>query len=160
MKTCTKCHRTKPLSEFHKRGTTSDGCRQPCKACTAAANKAYRNAPGNLEKKRAQSRRYYHETPGVKERVLAKSKARRRKDHVKKRFGLTLEDIARLQQAQNNQCAICLHRFIGTPHIDHCHSTDKVRGLLCGECNLGLGKFDDDPERLRRAATYLENETN
>lgn len=40
-------------------------------------------------------------------------------------------------------------------HIDHCHSTGKIRGLLCGKCNVGIGMFRDSPENLMRAAAYL-----
>ena len=45
----------------------------------------------------------------------------------------------------------------GRFHIDHDHSTGKVRGLLCTACNMGLGLFKDDPEMLLRAIDYLED---
>jgi len=62
-----------------------------------------------------------------------------------------------LLKSQSNTCAICLAIFTDTPrpHIDHCHVTEHVRGLLCGECNRGLGQFKDNPEALERAAQYL-----
>ncbi len=44
----------------------------------------------------------------------------------------------------------------GNLHVDHCHTTGKVRGMLCSDCNTGLGKFKDGPALLRRAAEYLE----
>lgn len=78
-------------------------------------------------------------------------------------FGLSVEDYDALLKSQNGTCAIC-----GQPEtitrkgkpmplsVDHCHTGNHVRGLLCGNCNNGLGRFEDDPERLRRAAIYLE----
>jgi hypothetical protein len=72
------------------------------------------------------------------------------------RYGISGEDRARLLARQGGVCAIC--RQPDRPLvIDHCHVRNKVRGLLCNKCNLGLGMFDDDPDRLRAAIEYLEN---
>ena len=76
-----------------------------------------------------------------------------------RQYGLTLEGYFDLLQKQRGGCAIC-----GSPggpddkrlHVDHCHETGGVRGLLCSPCNVTLGMFRDDPERLRAAADYLE----
>jgi hypothetical protein len=75
-------------------------------------------------------------------------------------YGLSEGDFFALLEKQGDACAICgsaewpgKHRV---PHVDHCHETGKVRGLLCSNCNHGLGKFRDDPDRLRAAARYLE----
>lgn len=59
---------------------------------------------------------------------------------------------------QGNQCAICGKDFHQrkVPHVDHDHATGVVRGLLCRACNIGLGKFEDNVEALRRAADYVE----
>ena len=82
-----------------------------------------------------------------------------------KRYGLTLESYTGLLESQGGVCAICgsplkirntqTDRTLNT-HIDHCHTTGKVRGLLCGGCNLGLGHFQDSPERLAAAIAYLK----
>lgn len=74
------------------------------------------------------------------------------------RFGITPADYVRMLAEQKGLCAICRcpppakKRF----HVDHCHRTKRVRGLLCAHCNPGLGWFVDDPARLRAAADYLE----
>lgn len=74
-------------------------------------------------------------------------------------YGLTLEQFASMQSDQKGLCLICDNPFGDNPknmHIDHCHSTGKVRGLLCHSCNIGLGKFKDDPELLTKAIEYLK----
>lgn len=74
-------------------------------------------------------------------------------------YGITREQYDELLAAQGNRCAICgSDEWPGknrAPHVDHDHGTGKVRGLLCGKCNTGLGQFDDDPTRLAAAIEYL-----
>lgn len=79
--------------------------------------------------------------------------------------GITLDEHRELVEKQNNSCAICfmpesrkvkLTGEILRLTIDHCHSTKKVRGLLCHNCNTGLGKFEDDPIRMYRAIRYVK----
>jgi hypothetical protein len=62
-----------------------------------------------------------------------------------------------LGKQQKWRCKICQSRLTGrTCHVDHCHTTGVVRGVLCNTCNPGLGFFRDDPRLLRRAADYIE----
>jgi hypothetical protein len=72
------------------------------------------------------------------------------------KYGLTAEAYQQLEAAAAGACQICTTPFGRTPVIDHCHATNKVRGLLCSRCNVGLGNFKDDPERLQRALAYLQ----
>lgn len=67
--------------------------------------------------------------------------------------------IALLKLDQAGKCAVCETTTPGTKGwcLDHCHRTGKVRGMLCGPCNLALGLMRDNPERLRKAAAYLES---
>ena len=77
---------------------------------------------------------------------------------LESKFGLTKEDYHNLLEEQNNCCAICgaiNNGKYGYFSVDHCHQTNMVRGLLCSECNLGLGKFKDNPTFFYRAASYL-----
>ena len=83
---------------------------------------------------------------------------------LKTRYGITTEQYAEMVKIQNNRCAICgneetaKHNRTGLVQklaVDHCHTTGKNRGLLCQDCNRGLGKFKDSPQRLKKAIEYL-----
>lgn len=85
-----------------------------------------------------------------------------RDSFLKTKFGISLKDYKSLLTAQHKVCAICQGSETQKQYgkviklaVDHCHQTKKVRGLLCGACNKGLGYFRDNPERLQNAITYL-----
>jgi hypothetical protein len=73
-----------------------------------------------------------------------------------RQYGFTVEEYEDLLASQQGVCAIC-----GGPpgarslHVDHDHQTGENRGLLCHNCNIGLGNFRDDPDLLLAAAAYL-----
>ena len=86
------------------------------------------------------------------EKSVAASRA-----HKMKRLGLSPEQYAQMLADQGNACAICQKEFPGRgPHIDHCHTTGQVRGLLCNACNSLLGFAKDSPATLLRAIGYLQ----
>lgn len=136
MKTCSRCQETKPTSEFYAHGPSRDGRHPQCKAC----RRTY-----ELER--------YHAGPG---------KLVRRLYLLRKNYGLSGDDFEAMLAEQAGACAICRlepdgrHSRSHVLHVDHDHETGAVRGLLCSECNRGLGAFGDNPERLRAALTYLE----
>ncbi len=74
-------------------------------------------------------------------------------------LGIAEDDYWAMLEAQRGLCAICERKPHGKSrlHIDHNHETGAFRGLLCISCNPGIGYFQDDPERLRAAAAYLES---
>jgi hypothetical protein len=123
-----------------------------CSPCSAAKSHYYRSLldPDEFRRRRRAE--------------FANNRQRYRNYQVKKQFGITLEHYWEMHSAQGGLCAIC-----GEPErelrngrlkdlcVDHCHSTNEVRGLLCANCNKGIGNLQDSPERLRRAALYLEN---
>lgn len=84
-----------------------------------------------------------------------------------KKYGLTEEQYQQMFKAQNGLCLICSNpetitdkRVNGAKRlsIDHCHKTKKIRGLLCRNCNIGIGNLKHNPEYLRKAALYCEEE--
>ncbi len=77
------------------------------------------------------------------------------------KYGLTGAQVIEMMESQRRRCAICdapldVHRF----HVDHDHTSGKVRGLLCRFCNNGLGMFRDNIPALERAASYLRKHGN
>tara|TARA_R110000744_G_scaffold336996_1_gene442270 strand:+ start:296 stop:640 length:345 start_codon:yes stop_codon:yes gene_type:complete len=69
------------------------------------------------------------------------------------KFGITEEQLVELLKTK--RCELCDNELT-IQHIDHCHKTGKIRGVLCNGCNTGLGKFKDDVELMRKAIRYLE----
>lgn len=94
------------------------------------------------------------------ERNREYNSTRTRKYNLLRQYGITEKGYANLLEKQKGLCAIC-----GTDKptgkwkvfaVDHCHNTGMVRGLLCNECNRGIGLLRDNPEILRKAADYLD----
>ena len=79
-------------------------------------------------------------------------------NNVKRRgkYGIEPAQYVAMVKDQRGLCTICEEPLKRQPHIDHCHETGMIRSLLCYKCNVGLGSFGDDPERLRAAAKYIE----
>lgn len=89
-----------------------------------------------------------------------KNRERNRESAWKRRYGITRADYNCLLRTQDSKCAICRSATVGRNHeyfhVDHDHTTGKVRGLLCDLCNRGLGYFKDSRRLLNQAADYLE----
>jgi hypothetical protein len=82
-----------------------------------------------------------------------------RNKQYKKRYGITIDDYNELLKNQNNCCAICkthISKLSKNLAVDHCHETKIIRGLLCFNCNSGIGRFKDKIEFLSEAIKYLE----
>ena len=89
----------------------------------------------------------------------------KRDKYYKKKYGISYKGVMRMFLQQKKKCKICGVKLKlpnekgsnGIAVIDHCHDTDNIRGLLCTNCNTGIGKLGDNVESLRRAVKYLEN---
>lgn len=127
------CKAYKPYTEFHSNKSTADGYQGACKECMKEYHRKYRERGSRL----VVERRY----------------------NFKVKYGITLEEYEALLVQQGGCCAIC--RAVIDPRgttmpVDHDHETGKVRGILCMNCNVGLGHFHDSVEMLKRAIAYLE----
>lgn len=160
-KTCRACRTCLPVDEFHRCSANRDGLQAACKSCC----KAYRKE--NVSGQRASSRKHYKKNPGKR---IAATKAWRQRNaqanrfakfraRIRSVFGITVEEWARMYDAQDRSCAICLARleFDRSTTVDHCHATGMVRGLLCQQCNRGIGMLRDDATVLERAVEYIKN---
>lgn len=138
-KICSMCGEWVPLELYKRSAETYAGYRSICIACRK-----------------------------VKEKTVYRQDQRKVRDRVRKyTYGITREDWDGMFDKQEGKCPICsstLDPGVGTrqkrkgyAHIDHCHKTGKIRGLLCHMCNSGLGLFLDEPDRLRKAIEYLES---
>lgn len=91
-----------------------------------------------------------------------KDKKRHLKSHLKQTYGVSLEQCDELRKAQDCRCRICgIHESEATHGrlcVDHCHSTGRVRGLLCKKCNSALGLLGENRDTLRAAIEYLNHE--
>ena len=141
-KICTKCGIEKDIDQFHtmksqyKRKTDEEITtykykRNECKKC--CLKKGYKWREDNPDQVKSQ--------------------------RLNQKYGISLLEKANLFEEQNCSCAICgtaepkgRHK---TFHVDHCHKTGNIRGLLCHSCNTALGHFKDDPDIIHKAWIYL-----
>ena len=140
---CSACGVSKPVSA----GFTLDRGKpfSQCRDCRNAAKRAWYQA----------NREY------VREYQRAHELTTRRKSWLKTKYGITPEQFDEMVERQGNRCALCKQpqsdhaRYLD---VDHCHTTQRVRGLLCRSCNTAIGLFREDPELFAAAAEYLRQE--
>lgn len=102
--------------------------------------------------RQAESRKRY------RERLKASGvmQARKLEEHRRYTYGVKAEDYEKMLSRQNGCCAVCGDKSNKPLVIDHCHTSGAVRGLLCGNCNTGIGMFRDDAALLQKAISYLD----
>lgn len=148
-KRCAMCGEDLPRSMFTADPRMRLGLKSYCKdCCHIDARRRYHANPEHArEVQRVASKRRYTTERG-------------RTEHLKALYGITQEQYQALLRAQGYGCAACGTTEPGGKsnqwHVDHSHSSRKIRGLLCAGCNIGIGHLGDSPERLRAAAIYIE----
>ena len=81
------------------------------------------------------------------------------KSSLKRKFGINFEKYVEMLEAQNYRCAICgrhQEELTRRMAVDHSHTNGHIRGLLCGNCNAGIGNLDDSIDMLHKAIKYLK----
>lgn len=154
---CRTCGEEKEIEKFKKESRIrKDGTRAytwKCKKCENRRKYLRRiSTPESLAKFKAQIEMR------KKRSALAdpeKYKLRYRLMSVKRTYGLEKDVYLGMLEAQENKCLICEREEGYRLCVDHCHATGKVRGLICIQCNTGIGQFKDDPELIKRALDYL-----
>lgn len=142
-KHCSLCDRWQPLTAYHANKINWDNLNAHCKDCMREShNKRYAKDGERMRKVSADYR--------------SRNPEKRKELALKVKFGITLEFFKLLVAEQEGRCAIC-GRGDMTLHVDHCHKSGSVRGLLCMPCNTAIGQLGDDPERIRKAALYVES---
>lgn len=125
---CYCCGETKQLAEFCGDRSRPNGRCSRCKVCNRSRVKAYAKSP--------------------------RGRARHRRYQLARAYGITVNQYAAMVREQGGKCAICgdePKQF----HVDHDHKTNEIRGLLCGNCNVGIGHFRDNPDLMTAAIKYL-----
>ncbi|EFF90159.1 recombination endonuclease VII subfamily [Streptomyces sp. e14] len=173
VKRCARCGETKPRAAFASKRSNLDGLQHHCRDCATESDRRRQLAMGRAVpahgtvpaghkhclgcgqvKPHADWHRRASSPDGLASRCRECRASDSRVSRLKREYGLTEAERDELIAAQGGVCCICLSA--PPKHVDHCHETGRVRGVLCFNCNSGLGLLRDDPDVMYRAADYLE----
>lgn len=150
LKACSGCGVEKTKAEFYVSRHTPSGVpvlSQPCIECKKPRMRQHYSE--NRERLSARSLERWHELSEDEKQMVT----------LLRKYGISLGDYDQMYEQQSGQCAICetekAPRGRDRLVVDHCHTTGKVRGLLCHKCNRGIGFLNDDPSIVSMAVDYL-----
>lgn len=144
MMLCNTCGQYKRVNieNFIQRNDNKIGWRRQCRSCVSARRSVNEYTQESLIKKSNQQ--------------------------LKSKFGITIDDVKKMYDSQHGKCKICgkpgiMHGIkkgykdkSDTLHVDHCHATGKVRGLLCSNCNVAIGLMNESIENMLSAIDYIK----
>lgn len=186
-KQCPDCRRLLPMDSFHSNARRPDGVAFYCKECALARMERSRRSRGIQPARRiarpvvpagmrwcgdraevkplkefprnrnSTDGRHGYCKPchGIRCQASRAKVGGSRHYHLRRRYGIGSAEVTALIEAQGGVCAICGRA--DPEQVDHDHATGKVRGILCFNCNGGLGQFRDEPHVLGRAIDYLRD---
>lgn len=173
-KVCKTCGATKPVEEFFKNSGHSDGRLNHCKACysiyqsTRVPKKRVIISEKQCSKcKEVKSVDEFYRLKKSTDGYLSECKQctknspsyhKKRKEHRLRVYSISMEQLEQMFVSQEGKCAICTKEFKhwSKMHVDHNHTTGKVRQLLCASCNTGIGFFKEDISILSSAIQYIK----
>lgn len=147
-RTCKICKEYKDISNFQKSG-------YQCNSCRAEKQRNYwASLPVEVRRKRqmgVEAQKRYRENN------LQKTKQMSRKNHIKRKFGLSIEEYESILNSQNKVCAVCQEKCHTGYNlaVDHNHKTGKIRGLLCKNCNTAIGLLKENIQVIENVIIYL-----
>lgn len=170
-KFCPKCKCTLPIGHFCNDKNRKDRLNSICKKCATLSRRIRSNNNKTKNKdidynfeitiyccscKKTKSSLFFNKNRGSLSGYSLRCKSCDSIANRKTAYGLEIDDVADILKKQGYSCALCKNPIGLNFHIDHCHRSGIVRGILCRLCNISLGMFRDDPVFLRAAASYLE----
>ncbi|MBW8797723.1 MAG: endonuclease VII domain-containing protein [Streptomyces sp.] len=165
VKRCVRCGECKPHAAFARKRSSLDGLQRHCRDCATNYHCGAPGLPGGVRVPEGHKRcrgcgevkphsQWHRRGQGLASRCQACRAAAQPAQCLRRRYGLTEAERDELIASRGGVCCICLSA--PAVHVDHCHKTGRVRGVLCFNCNSAIGLLRDDPETLNRAADYLE----
>jgi len=175
-KSCHKCGEVKFLHEFRKASRGQESHEKKCMQCTKPEPKEKKCLgcgevfPVDVFRRKNNTRHLKSRclpcTQKQKKSVLTSEQ--RKKHTLKNSYGITLNHYNDMLERQSGRCLICDCKFdmsykpkggsgAKSPCVDHCHTTGKIRGLLCSNCNKGIGCLKENISILSRAIQYIAN---
>ena len=158
VKICSKCGQTKSLDDFYKRTSSKDSLYSWCKECTKKSSKLYQKK--NINKVREAQRNRRKKFIDHKKTESSYWVVETSHKNFARQIGISFEELEfwykKQWMKQQAQCAICGKVFSGDEHIDHDHKTNKLRGLLCGNCNRALGMLKENINTVENLINYIK----
>ena len=161
-KICKTCKQNLKTTDFYTR-TYASGEVKLWNECKNCAN--IRTRENRLKRRKTNASEYYSKSRAYGKKRYKHDKEAHKNRGLKKKYGITLDDWLHIFEEQGGRCAICRdkgekeisdkYRKKGMLAVDHCHTTGKVRGLLCRKCNMAIGGLKDDLTIIQRAYDYI-----
>jgi hypothetical protein len=153
VKTCTKCKETKSVDLFARSKTHKNGISSWCKKCKSVSGSI--STAKNKDHYKQYKQEWHKLNKDDPERIKYL-----RNHHLQQTYGISLQEYEQKLALQLNKCLICSKDQSTEKQafaVDHCHTTGKIRGLLCCSCNRGIGYLKDSTELLSKSIEYLKN---